>query len=87
MSVSLLSFFRAENHQTQSDFENALILKLFAFQFVNNYSILFYLAVLRPEDLVSVDAMLMSHVFAHVYCKVPSNPGRCDHSGFIHEGL
>lgn len=36
-----------ENPRTQTDFEDALILKLFAFQFVNSYGSLFYLAFFR----------------------------------------
>uniref|UniRef100_A0A9J2Q3A6 Anoctamin n=1 Tax=Ascaris lumbricoides TaxID=6252 RepID=A0A9J2Q3A6_ASCLU len=38
-----------ENHRTNSEYNNALIVKLFAFQFVNNYTSLFYLAFIRPE--------------------------------------
>lgn len=33
-----------ENHATSNDYENAMILKLFIFQFVNSYSSLFYIA-------------------------------------------
>uniref|UniRef100_A0A1I8HHK0 Anoctamin n=1 Tax=Macrostomum lignano TaxID=282301 RepID=A0A1I8HHK0_9PLAT len=36
-----------ENHRTQSDYDNALILKLFAFEFANSYSSLFYIAFFR----------------------------------------
>ncbi|KAF8359770.1 anoh-1, partial [Pristionchus pacificus] len=39
-----------ENHQTQTEYQNALIVKLFAFQFVNNYTSLFYIAFVRPES-------------------------------------
>uniref|UniRef100_A0A914V0A2 Anoctamin n=1 Tax=Plectus sambesii TaxID=2011161 RepID=A0A914V0A2_9BILA len=39
-----------ENHRTQSDYNNALIIKLFAFQFVNTYTSLFYTAFYRPEE-------------------------------------
>ncbi|XP_071481408.1 anoctamin-7-like [Diadema antillarum] len=39
-----------ENHRTQSDYENALIVKLFAFQFVNSYSSLFYIAFFRDQS-------------------------------------
>ncbi|GMT19210.1 hypothetical protein PFISCL1PPCAC_10507, partial [Pristionchus fissidentatus] len=39
-----------ENHRTQTEYQNALIIKLFAFQFVNNYTSLFYIAFIRPED-------------------------------------
>ncbi|CAG2218074.1 unnamed protein product [Mytilus edulis] len=33
-----------ENHRTQTSFDNALIIKMFAFEFVNNYSSCFYIA-------------------------------------------
>ena len=36
-----------ENHRTQTQFDNNLIAKNFAFQFVNNYFVLFYIAFLR----------------------------------------
>ncbi|GMS89326.1 hypothetical protein PENTCL1PPCAC_11500 [Pristionchus entomophagus] len=39
-----------ENHRTQTEYQNALIIKLFAFQFVNNYTSLFYIAFIRPES-------------------------------------
>ncbi|GMR42221.1 hypothetical protein PMAYCL1PPCAC_12416 [Pristionchus mayeri] len=39
-----------ENHRTQTEYQNALIIKLFAFQFVNNYTSLFYIAFVRPES-------------------------------------
>ncbi|XP_060553773.1 anoctamin-7-like [Ruditapes philippinarum] len=36
-----------ENHRTQTMYNDALIIKLFAFQFVNNYSSCFYIAFFR----------------------------------------
>ncbi|XP_059820162.1 anoctamin-7-like [Hypanus sabinus] len=39
-----------ENHRTQTEYNDALILKLFAFQFANSYSPLFYIAFLRPNN-------------------------------------
>lgn len=39
---------RKENHRTNQMFENSLIYKRFAFQFVSNYVSLFYIAFLRP---------------------------------------
>ena len=36
-----------ENYRTYSEYENQLVYKLFAFQFVNNYASLFYVAFLR----------------------------------------
>lgn len=42
-----------ENHQTQSDFNDALIIKLFIFQFINSYGILFYIMLFRPQYNVS----------------------------------
>lgn len=43
-----LSLTRRENHRTNQLFENSLIYKRFAFQFVSNYISLFYIAFLRP---------------------------------------
>lgn len=42
----------SENHRTHSEHDNALIVKLFAFQLVNNYTSLFYVAFIRPESHV-----------------------------------
>ncbi|XP_030836627.1 anoctamin-4 isoform X1 [Strongylocentrotus purpuratus] len=39
-----------ENHRTKSTYENALIVKLFAFQFVNSYSSLYYIAFFRDQS-------------------------------------
>ena len=36
-----------ENHRTDTEYEDALILKLFAFQFVNSYAALFYIAFIK----------------------------------------
>ncbi|CAF0724941.1 unnamed protein product [Brachionus calyciflorus] len=36
-----------ENHRTKTEYDDALILKIFAFEFVNSYSSLFYLAYFR----------------------------------------
>ena len=36
-----------ENHRTKTEFEDSIILKLFAFEFVNSYGNLFYLAYFR----------------------------------------
>ena len=38
-----------ENHRTQVEFEDALILKLFAFHFVNSYSALIYIAFIKES--------------------------------------
>ncbi|XP_078402256.1 anoctamin-7-like [Cetorhinus maximus] len=39
-----------ENHRTQTNYNDALILKLFAFHFANSYSSLFYIAFLRKNN-------------------------------------
>lgn len=36
-----------ENHRTESDFANSLVVKNFCFQFVNNYFVLFYISYMR----------------------------------------
>ena len=38
-----------ENHRTQTEWEDSLIIKSFAFQFVNNYFTLFYIGILRQS--------------------------------------
>ncbi|GAB1601591.1 hypothetical protein Ahia01_000437500, partial [Argonauta hians] len=40
-----------ENHRTKSSFDDALIIKLFAFHFVNSYSSCFYIAFFRDRYL------------------------------------
>ena len=44
-----------ENHRTQIDYEDNLILKNFMFQFVNNYFILFYIGYMRQLKVPGVD--------------------------------
>ncbi|VDL67946.1 unnamed protein product, partial [Nippostrongylus brasiliensis] len=39
-----------ENHRTNSEYHNALVIKMFALQMVNNYTSLFYIAFVRPES-------------------------------------
>ena len=46
MSVRMNNF---ENHRTDTEYEDALILKSFAFRFINNYSPLFYIAFVKPS--------------------------------------
>jgi hypothetical protein len=36
-----------ENHRTRTDYEDALIVKTFAFQFINSYIALFYIAFIK----------------------------------------
>lgn len=45
--VELPPFLFAENHRTQSQHDDALILKLFAFQFANSYASCIYIAFFR----------------------------------------
>ena len=40
-----------ENHRTQTAYDDALIIKLFAFQFVNNYASLIYIAFFKVSVL------------------------------------
>ncbi|TYZ62545.1 hypothetical protein PybrP1_009665 [[Pythium] brassicae (nom. inval.)] len=50
---------RLENHRTDSDFANALVLKLASFYFVNNFGSLFYLAF-RSRDMGLLEQTLSS---------------------------
>ena len=36
-----------EHHRFQSDFDNSLVVKLFAFQFVNSYASLLYIGFIQ----------------------------------------
>lgn len=45
--VSLM-LTRNENHRTNQRFENSLVLKRFSFQFISNYSSLFFIAFIKP---------------------------------------
>lgn len=57
-SIMLLGYFYKylgkkltewENHRTQTQYDDSLILKLFGFQFVNSYSSLYYIAFFRER--------------------------------------
>lgn len=43
---------RAENHPTQTRYQNALIVKLFFFQFINSFLSLYWIAFVRKDLLV-----------------------------------
>lgn len=38
-----------ENHKTQNDYEDSLVLKTFCFQFVNSFNSLVYIAFIKPQ--------------------------------------
>jgi hypothetical protein len=44
---SRLFIHSSENHRTKTSYDNALIIKLFAFSFANSYSSCFYIAFFR----------------------------------------
>ena len=46
LSLSLVP--SSEIHRTEKDYENALTLKMFLFQFVNFYASIFYIAFIKP---------------------------------------
>lgn len=41
-----------ENFRTQTEYNDGVIIKNFAFQFVNNYFVLFYIAYLRQVEFM-----------------------------------
>ena len=55
-----------ENHRTQTQFEDSLILKLFGFQFVNSYSSLYYIAFFREVSNLIFWSFL--HSILQVFC-------------------
>eukprot|EP00794_Sanderia_malayensis_P006792 gene6792-7557_t len=63
VSIMLLGYFYKylakrltewENHRTQTQFDDSLILKLFGFQFVNSYASLYYIAFFRERTKTGV---------------------------------
>lgn len=51
------SLTERENHRTDTEFEDAMIQKLFVFQFVNSYSSFFFLAFVATSTNVDDDAL------------------------------
>jgi len=56
-----------ENHRTDTEYEDALITKTFAFQFVNSYVSLFYIAYFKSWTVVFNDSYFQDH------CKYGNN--------------
>ena len=44
-----ISLVKRENHRTDTQFEDAVIARVFTFEFINSYFPLFYIAFLRPQ--------------------------------------
>ena len=44
--------FFTENHRTQTNYEDALVIKLFAFSFANSYASCFYIAFFREVSIL-----------------------------------
>jgi len=73
-----------ENHRTQTQFNDHLIIKLFAFQFVNSYTALFYIAFFRKganlwgnedwKDECGVDKNCMSMLSMQVLVMIVVSP-------------
>lgn len=59
-----------ENHRTDIEYENSLIVKTVIFQFVNNYSALFYVAFLKDSmEGCTISCMYeLEYTVAIVYC-------------------
>ncbi len=51
----------SENHRTQTQYDDALIIKLFAFQFANCYSTPFYIAFFRDVSHYSASLYIVIH--------------------------
>ncbi len=47
-----ICLFFPENHRTQTQYDDALVIKLFAFQFANCYSTPFYIAFFRDVSMI-----------------------------------
>lgn len=56
-----------ENHRTETEYEDNLVLKIFLFQFINSYIAFFYIAFVNPvlttpEDCLKVDCDFMGQL-------------------------
>jgi hypothetical protein len=54
-----LCFKEWENPRTQTEFNDSLVLKIFAFQFVNNYGSLYYIAFVRQVKFLEFHMFLI----------------------------
>ena len=53
MSIIAKYLTKWENHKTLTSYQDSLVVKLFAFEFVNNFGYLFYLAYIRGVNISS----------------------------------
>lgn len=70
-----------ENHRTQTEFEDQLIIKLFLFQFINTYTTLFYVAFVRSrvtvfglDDPCGAENSCMSQLSLQVLIQLVAKP-------------
>lgn len=61
-----------ENHQTQSDYESNLVLKVFLFEFMVNFTGLFYVAFVIRDMYQLYFAVLVQLVVIQIFTSVPS---------------
>lgn len=59
-----------ENHRTKTEYDDALILKLFAFEFVNSYTSLFYLSYFRNVNFKTIITKSLEQII------LDSDPGQ-----------
>lgn len=55
LTISSYSYAISENHRTDIAYENSFIIKNFAFQFVNSYVSLFYVAFVKGNIFMKDD--------------------------------
>ncbi|KAJ3310393.1 Anoctamin-7 [Boothiomyces sp. JEL0838] len=58
--VEWLSNF--ENHKTNTDFNNSLAWKEYVLSFVNNYGLLFFIAIVKPVIITSTDSQSFNYL-------------------------
>jgi hypothetical protein len=54
-----------ENHRTSVEYEDSLILKLFAFQSINSYAALVYIAFIKVWNFPTNYMLTLSNYFLH----------------------
>jgi len=65
-----------ENHRTETEHEDALIIKTFLFQFINSYGPLFYLSFFKPYSLALFDSWGLRDPYGNPYVDMCGKRGR-----------
>lgn len=63
-------FTKWENYRTKTEYDDALIIKLFLFEFVNSYGSLFYMAFFRNVSFILLNCKIEYQYLIKILKKV-----------------